>query len=248
MQKANSSLPVSGPNRLGKTVIALAVFSTIVGGWAAYQARTLNGGPLPDAGGRQGSCVLWFIGSSSIHRWTTLDADMAPWIARNRGVDGALLPQLRRRFAIEDVAVAPDAIVFYAGDNDIAKGESATEVADRFRKFLSVKTVKMPHVPMLVLSVKPSPGRWPMRTVQLAYDQAVRDTAARSSNLTFVDASEGLLVGGRPGPYFVGDGVHLNAAGYGVWAQIVRSALSTQLPRPVVDRCLKAPRDDSAAG
>jgi hypothetical protein len=40
---------------------------------------------------------------------------------------------LRRRFANEDVLVPLQAIVFY-GDNDIAKGQSAADIADPFRQ------------------------------------------------------------------------------------------------------------------
>lgn len=76
-----------------------------------------------------------------------------------------------------------------------------------------------------------------MRSVQLAYDRAVQDMAAHSPNLTFVDASNGLLIGGKPGPFFVSDGVHLSADGYRVWTQVVRGALGTHLPRGVVDKC-----------
>jgi lysophospholipase L1-like esterase len=222
-----------------KTMFGLLVFCAVFGGWYGAQTYARMHEPLPDAGGRQGQCVVWFLGSSSINRWTSLAEDMAPWIVHNRGVGGAFVPELRQRFANEDVPVPPEAIVFYAGENDIANGESAAHAAAQFRRFLDVKMAKLPSVPLLVLSTKPSPGRWPMRTEQLAYDGALRNMAAHHPDLTFVDAAQAFLVNGRPGPFYADDGVHLNGAGYRAWVPIVRHALATHLPREAVDRCLR---------
>jgi hypothetical protein len=238
MTKQTPSRVMSRPLAvLLKTLFGVMVFSVSVGGWAAFQSYVKMHEPLPNGQGRQGRCVLWFVGSSSIYRWTTLADDMAPWITRNRGVAGAFLPELRQRFANENAPVLPDAIIFYGGDNDIANGETAT-AADEFRRFVAVKMAKMPAVPMFVISIKPSPARWLKRPVQLAFDQAVRDTARHTRNLTFVDASAGLLVGGQPGPFFEKDRIHLSAAGYRVWAASVHEALVVSMPRGAVNRCM----------
>lgn len=221
-----------------KTLFGVAVFSATVSGWAAMQYRAAMHAPLPGADGRQGACVVWFIGSSSIHQWTTLGADMRPWVVHNRGVGGAFLPDLRQRFANEGPVTPPQGIVFYAGDNDIANGASAAAVAGEFGQFVAAKMARMPAVPMLALSIKPSPTRWSLRPIQKTYDAAMRRLAAQTPALTLVDASAGLLVDGRPGPYFVEDGVHLNAAGYRVWAKAVHAALESTLPPRVVERCL----------
>jgi lysophospholipase L1-like esterase len=217
MTKQTPSRVMSRPLAvLLKTLVGVMVFSVSVGGWAAFQSYVKMHEPLPNGQGRQGRCVLWFVGSSSIYRWTTLADDMAPWITRNRGVAGAFLPELRQRFANENAPVLPDAIIFYGGDNDIANGETATAA----------------------ISIKPSPARWLKRPVQLAFDQTVRDTARHTRNLTFVDASAGLLVGGQPGPFFEKDRIHLSAAGYRVWAASVHDALVVSMPRGAVNRCM----------
>ncbi|WP_204313701.1 hypothetical protein, partial [Stenotrophomonas maltophilia] len=56
---------------LGKCALALAVFPTIFGGWQWVLARQ----PLPGASNREGGCVLWFVGSSTMSRWSSLQAD-----------------------------------------------------------------------------------------------------------------------------------------------------------------------------
>ena len=227
------------PATVLKTLFGLFVFTATVSAWAAMQHRAAMHTPLPDAGGRQGACAIWFVGSSSFHRWTTLPGDMRPWIVHNRGVGGAFLPELRQRFANEGPVPPPQAIVFYAGDNDIAKGQTAASAEAEFHRFVDAKMAKMPAVPMLLLSVKPSPKRWSLRSVQAAYDAAMKRTAAQTPSLFFVDASAGLLTDGKPGPYFVEDGVHMNPAGYRVWAKAVHHALGSMLPRQVVDECAR---------
>jgi hypothetical protein len=68
-----------------KLLIAVVAFATVLGGWIGGRFLITMHTPLPDAGGQQGRCVIWFVGSSSIHRWTTLAADIAPWITHNCG-------------------------------------------------------------------------------------------------------------------------------------------------------------------
>lgn len=232
------SCTASGPTAtVWKILVGVLVFIAVVGGWTAAKTYIRMHQPLPDEGGRQGKCVIWFVGSSSIARWRTLASDMEPWITHNRGVAGAFLPELRQRFANETDPVHPAAIVFYGGDNDIAKGESAGVAADQFRQFVEAKMAKMPEVPMLTISVKPSPTRWLMRSVQLAYDRSVSQIAVNNHHLTFIDASAGLLVNGRPGPFFEPDGVHLSKPGYHVWAGAVHQALMKMLPEDTVKQC-----------
>lgn len=243
------SFTASGPTAtVWKILVGVSVFVAVVGGWTAGKTYIEMHQPLPDGGGRQGKCVIWFVGSSSIARWTTLASDMAPWITHNRGVGGAFLPELRQRFANEADPVHPAAIVFYGGDNDIAKGESAGDAADQFRRFVAAKMAKMPEVPMLIISVKPSPKRWAIRSIQLAFDRAVTQTAMHNHNLTFIDASAGLLVNGRPGPFFEPDGVHLSTAGYRVWAGTVHQALVKMLPVDTVKQCKHGLADPSMPG
>ena len=226
---------------LRKLLFGVIIFCLVVGGWAAWQFRAGMHEVLPGAGGRQGRCVLWFVGSSSIARWTTLADDMAPWTVHNRGVRGAFLPELRQRLATELPQLAPDAIIFYGGDNDIADGRSAADTADQFRQLIAVTAARMPGVPMLALSVKPSPGRWALRAVQRDYDRALSAMAARDPDLVFVDATSGLLAGGKPGPYFDRDRIHLDPAGYRVWADVVHAALARTLSPAEQARCTHRP-------
>lgn len=221
----------------GKLGVALLVFLAIITVWALYQMRHQPLSPLPNAPVAEADCTLWFVGSSSVHKWTTLAPDMKPWRTRNRGVDGAIMNDLLKRFAYERAAPRPEAIVYYAGENDIARGASVRRALVGLARFVETKHRKYGDTPILVLSLKPSPTRWNDRPKQTAFNRAVRRLAASRSDVLFVDIAPLLLQGGRPGPYYQQDGIHMNAAGYAIWAGAIRKALATKLPRDVIRRC-----------
>ena len=91
---------------LAKIVVPLLVFIAILGGWQGIQYYRQATASLPDAPPSNGACMLWFVGSSSIHRWTSLDRDMAPWAVHNRGINGATLDDIARKIhrGLADVA------------------------------------------------------------------------------------------------------------------------------------------------
>lgn len=223
---------------IGKLLLALVVFCSIIAGWLYWEILSDRRSPLPDPGGRQGTCALWFIGSSSMHKWTTLVPDMKPWIAHNRGVDGAGISYLVRRFAAQDrTTPAPSAIVLYSGENDIANGKSVAETFANVRRLLDIKSERYGALPVFVVSIKPSPTRWRFRPQQIELNAALRDLSVRRSDLHYVDIVPQMLVNGRPGPWYQADGVHLNHEGYRRWGRAVTDALNSQLPAATVKHC-----------
>lgn len=233
-----------GNSQTGKLLTALCVFLLIVGGWGGYRfyaGQKLASAPLPDGGGRQGRCVLWFVGSSTINYWDTLAQDMAPWITHNRGIAGAIFPEIIRHFAAHENVRPPEAIMLYAGENDIAKGSSADREIANLKTFLAMKDRKFPDTPLFFISSKPSPTRWGSFAEQSRYNAAARKLADARPDMTFVNIVPALLVNGRPGDFYVGDGVHMNAEGYGRVAQVIRAALGNRLPADHVRRCAAPP-------
>lgn len=225
---------------IGKACVALAVFASIFGGWlfvvqsrAATRAAAarLPGYAAADA------CAVWFVGSSSIHKWTTLETDMAPWPARNRGVNGALMPELLQMMRNEPHGTPPRAIIFYAGENDIAHGASAADDIGNLRAFLTLTRRRWGNVPVAIVSLKPTPTRWGNLPEQTAFNTAARDIAARMPSVTFVDVVPSFLVNHRPGPFYVDDGIHLNPAGYTQLTRAIRPMVQTMAPLDAAGRC-----------
>ena len=218
---------------LGKCALALAVFTAIFGGWQWVLARQ----PLPGASNREGACVLWFVGSSTMSRWSSLQDDLKPWIVQNRGMGGATMAEINLHIAHDQAKRAPQAIVYYAGDNDLAFGRSVDETVADLREFLAIKARLFGQTPVFVISLKPSPTRWDRRDQQDRYNLVARTIAGQRPDVTYVDIVSLLLLNGRPGPFYNEDGLHLNDEGYRRWTIALRRALDENLPQRVLQRC-----------
>lgn len=225
-----------GKLEIRKALTALCVFFLIIGGWASYRYYQTYA-PLPDSGGRQGPCTLWFIGSSTINYWDSLGPDMAPWVAHNRGIAGAMFPEIIRHFEADEKVRPPEAIMLYAGENDIANGSDTNREIANLKAFLAVKDRKFPATPLYFISTKPSPTRWASFAEQSRYNAAARALVAGRKDSAFLNIVPMLLVNGRPGAFYRADGVHLNPEGYQRVANIIRTALDDTLPANRVRQC-----------
>lgn len=225
---------------LFKVAIALGVFGGVIFGWGYSKAREqrafTNALPLPNEV-RQDECAIWFVGSSTMSRWTSLQRDMAPWTTHNRSIGGATLAELTTRFLNEQRPQAPRAIVFYAGENDLAFGVPADVTAGHFADFMAYKRKRLGATPVFFISVKPSPIRWAIADKQAAFDDIVRAMADRDADLNYVDVRDRFLIDGRPGPFYDSDGLHLNDRGYAIFADGLQRSLDAVLPASLIRRC-----------
>ncbi|MGL4550184.1 MAG: GDSL-type esterase/lipase family protein [Gemmataceae bacterium] len=120
----------------------------------------------------------------------------------------------------------PSAIVFYAGDNDLAAGLTPRRVRDDFRAFVAAVRAQFPAVPVHFIAIKPSAARWKSWD-RIQEANALIRADCDGKLLTFIDIV-GPMLGddGRPRPGLLAkDGLHLNASGYAVWNAIVLKAL-----------------------
>jgi hypothetical protein len=215
----------------GKAVAMALVVAAGVAGWTAlqrYQPALEAKLPLPGVG-LSDPCAIWFIGSSTIQRWNNLPADMAPWKAVKRGVDGAKFAELTERFGQEPTSTPPRAIVLYAGENDLAEGATPAQVLAELQGFLAARTRMYGPVPVLVISLKPSPTRWANRPLQQLYNAEVRQLTQTAPRIAYVEIGPLLMDGAKPGNFYVADGIHLTPAGYRRWTPALNAALSREL-------------------
>jgi hypothetical protein len=238
---AETALPPS-ERRLTKHLwVALGLLS-VIGPWTSVQVRNraaARAAPLPGEGVAVGPCTLWFVGSSTVAGWDQLPDDMKPWAPTNRGIPGAQMPEINHRLAQQQPGTSPQALILYAGENDIAEGRSVAQVLNDLRDFLAIKTRMFGAIPVVLISLKPSPARWQNRAQQIAYNAAARAIAAQRSDVRFVDVEASMLIGGRPGPFYIDDGLHMNAAGYTLWSSTLRPVLREVLTPETVKRCDK---------
>lgn len=225
-------------SRLSKLFVAGLTFFVIMSGawivglWGHHERG------LPDDHRRPARCMLWFVGSSSVYRWNTLAQDMAPWVAHNRGIEAANFDEILARFSkVSPSEGRPVAIILYAGENDIAAGRNVTKVVSDLARFTAMRDQRMPGVPILALSMKPSPGRIQYFDQQQIYNSAMRHFLSKTADAFYIDATTDLLKDAMPGHHYQADGIHMSASGYAVWSSIVRRSLKQALPDSVLRQC-----------
>ena len=194
--------------------------------WPADMARFAE----EDAAGVPDRPIV-FVGSSSIRLWESLAADMAPWPVVNRGFGGGTMDEV---LACADRLIygyAPQAVVVYAGENDLADGGAVEGVVAALDR-LGADTAGAP--PVLFLAIKTAPVRAQLAERFAAANAAVSDLAADRAWLAYVDTASPLrdVEGGIRAALYQADGLHLNADGYALWIPIVRAALRSALEPP----------------
>ncbi|HUW60453.1 MAG TPA: GDSL-type esterase/lipase family protein [Candidatus Bathyarchaeia archaeon] len=126
------------------------------------------------------------------------------------------------------VPLAPKTIVVYAGDNDIAHGLGAEDVADDFKKFANHIHKVLPETRILYLSIKPSLARWAKWPIMDRANKLIEEFTRTDKRLEFVDMTETSLgPDGKPRAEFLQkDGLHLNDEGYAAWTAVLAPRLT----------------------
>jgi lysophospholipase L1-like esterase len=185
---------------------------------AAIEKRLAANRPKP--GG------VFFAGSSSIVQW-----DLKKWFPDagyvNVGFGGSVIAD-SAHFAPRILApFKPGVIVFYAGDNDIARGGKPEHVLSDFKQFVVAARKDNPSCRVIFVSVKPSIARWKMFESQKKANALVKQYCEQEKGLTYLDVVPLMLrADGTPDPeLFVKDGLHMTPKGYELWTAEVRKAL-----------------------
>ena len=165
--------------------------------------------------------VVLFVGSSSIRMWSSLATDFPQVRTLNRGFGGSEIDDATF-FADRIVApYHPRAIVLYAGDNDLADGDSPTHVRDDFAAFVRKARSYDADVPIAFIAIKPSVARQALLPQIREANALVRAYAAGQPGVTYLDVFTPMLgKDGQPQPQWFGpDGLHMNRRGYALWVE-----------------------------
>ena len=184
----------------------------------AFHQQDLAGRPPP------GGVV--FVGSSSIRFWN-LDASFPGRKYLNRGFGGSQIADSIANLELLVLRHAPNTVVFYAGDNDIAFGKTPDRVAADFRSLARDVHARLPDARILFLAIKPSIARWNLVGPMREANRQIREHCALDPRLAYVDVHTPMIgPDGRPrADLLYADGLHLSAAGYALWTQLVAPLL-----------------------
>lgn len=171
--------------------------------------------------------AVLFIGSSSIRKWTSAPAQFPEHKIINRGFGGSYLSD---SVAFADRVVIPyrpKLIVLYAGDNDIAGGQTPEEVLRAFKAFAAKVRKGLPHTMIAFISIKPSPLREEFLDQNQQANRLIREFIGMDPRLIYLDVFTPMRTadGQTRGELFERDRLHLNEAGYKLWAGIVKPVL-----------------------
>jgi lysophospholipase L1-like esterase len=182
---------------------------------AAFEAKDRQS-PPPKGG-------IVFVGSSSIRKWTTLAEDFPHHQVLNRGFGGS---QLIDSVHFADRIVLPyepRMVVLYAGSNDIHAGKSPEQVFADFQAFVEKIHAKLPKTEIAYISNAGNPSRWAEVEKVKATNALIEGYIKDQPGLKFINVFPRMLGSdGLPRPeIFVADRLHMNAAGYQIWTEIV---------------------------
>jgi lysophospholipase L1-like esterase len=163
--------------------------------------------------------VVVFVGSSSIRRWNTMAQDFPNVPVLNRGFGGSEASDVARYADRVIVPPRPARIVFYAGDNDLARGKAPAQVAADVTQVWQIVSARLPDARMAIISVKPSLARWSLVDKTRDTNALLKQLAASDTRLSYIDVFTPMIgPDGQPiAAHFVEDGLHLTPAGYRVW-------------------------------
>ncbi len=171
---------------------------------------------------------ILFAGSSSIRRWESLESVFKDYGVINRGFGGAKLTDLHG--FLDDVVFEyhPRQIILYCGDNDIAfDGADAETIFKRFKLVYKAIRQKLPEVPFIYMSIKPSPGRKNFLAIQIKSNELIRNYLNSQQQSQFVDIFPLMLdtAGNARTDLVIADQIHLNRKGYLIWEEAMRPYL-----------------------
>ena len=168
---------------------------------------------------------ILFIGSSSIRKWTDLSQRFADKPIIRRGVGGCELSQVVKYYTPYILfPYHPYKIFIYAGENDIAAGNSADSVFHDFKTLWAMINKNLPGTKIYFMSIKPSPSRVKYLPVMIKANQMIAAYLKGKPNSMFVDVDEVLY---KPGTkmsdstLYESDYLHLNSKGYDRWQKVL---------------------------
>ena len=173
--------------------------------------------------------AILFVGSSSFTNWKDVQDYFPGYTILNRGFGGSTLPDVIRYAHDIIFPYKPKQIVIYCGENDLAASDTVTAelVYKRFMTLFEMIRKNLPNVPVVFISLKPSPNRWQLRQKMMTANELIKNFLKKEYRTAFVDVYNKMLNAERTPlkEIFLKDSLHMNAKGYGIWQKAIKSYL-----------------------
>lgn len=171
-----------------------------------------------------------FVGSSSIKLWEKAQDDFYFVNLIQRGFGGSCIEHSTLYADYIVIPYQPRLIVMYAGDNDIARGQSPEAVRDDFRDFVHKIHTALPDALIAFASIKFSPSRWHLRERIERANDLIWEFCLLTPHTHFIDMTHVMLDENvEPRPELFSDGLHPNRDGYREWTKALAPAIHSLL-------------------
>jgi len=173
--------------------------------------------------------AILLVGSSSIGFWNNdAPVDLAPLDVIPRGFGGSVMNDVLHYYERIILKYAPRAIVLYEGDNDIAWGLSPATVLNQLVSLIANLDRDLPDTRLYLLDIKPSIARSHLWVLAEEVNNGFAAIARTDPNIFHINVSKFLLDenGDIRKEIYLPDDLHLNDAGYDIWAEVIKAALT----------------------
>ena len=182
-----------------------------------------------------GTDGVLFVGSSTIRLWENMAQDFrdVPVII-NRGFGGSTLADCTVFVRELVTQYKPRQVLVYAGDNDLAQGQSPEQVLQSFVDFVRNVRADLPDTRITYISIKPSPLRKSLMPKAEKTNALIAQYAQTMPDIGYIDIYTPMLdATGNPKPeIFRSDRLHLNEAGYRLWQARIAEYLALHRTKP----------------
>jgi lysophospholipase L1-like esterase len=159
--------------------------------------------------------------------WTNVAQAFPEHTVINRGFGGSQIADVNLFVDRIVTPYRPRQIVFYCGGNDLNAKKTPAQVLADFREFTRLTRAKLPGVRISYISIAPNPKRWDQIDQVRAANALLARFCRRDGNMDYIDVHPAMMgADGLPKPdIFLADKLHMNAAGYALWREVVRPYL-----------------------
>jgi lysophospholipase L1-like esterase len=172
---------------------------------------------------------ILFIGSSSFTNWKDLAAFFPGHVVLNRAFGGSSLPHLIMYAEEVIFKYDPKQIIIYCGENDMTGGPQITadSVYQRFVRLHRLIRSRLPKVPVVYVSMKPSPSRLKYMTTMREANRLIERYIRKTPRTEYIDVHSKMLEpdGRFMSHIFLSDSLHMNRKGYEIWKPIIEPYL-----------------------
>ncbi|MBZ5639672.1 MAG: GDSL family lipase [Acidobacteriia bacterium] len=188
-----------------------------------------------------GRAKVIFFGDSLSDQWrhpgfgqTVWRSELEPLDAANLGISGDRTSDLLDRIEqgrIEDLD--PEGVVVLIGTNDVTAGSPPEAIVDAIERIVAALRSRLPRARILVLGLLPRDARASPRRAAVTEVNRLLARLDDGAHVRFLDIGDRFVLPDGTIPREVmPDGLHLSPAGYRIWAEAMRPALTEMLARP----------------